>query len=310
MTPPRPERRRVVGGSPAGPTGAIVARMILVTGASGNVGRQVVDQLVAAGERVRALSRHPDRVVWPDGVEAVAGDLTQELPSEVFAGVDALYLFPEPGRVREVVASASAAGVRHVVVLSSIAAGTDPDGPMRALQRRHVDVEEAVEASPMAWTHVRPGMFMANTLSWAPSIRAEGVVREPYGDATAAPVHEADIAAVAVAALLDPGRHAGRAYPLSGPEVLSQVDRVRVLAEVLARPVRFEELTREQARTRMLDSPWMGEELADALLSMLSSSSGVRDGLVLPGVEDVLGRAPLTFARWVDDHRGDFTPSA
>lgn len=290
--------------------------MILVTGASGNVGRQVVDQLVAAGEQVRALSRHPERVTWPAGVEAVAGDLTQELSPEVFAGAGALYLFPEPARAREVVAAAVAAGVRHVVVLSSLAAETDPDGPMAALQRRHVDVEQAVEeagttgAAPLTWTHVRPGMFMANTLSWVPSVRAEGVVREPYGDATAAPVHEADIAAVAVAALLDPERHAGRAYTLSGPEALSQVDRVRVLAEVLGRPVAFEELSREDARGRLLGNPWMSEQLADGLLGMLAASVGARDGLVLPGVEEVLGRPPLTFARWVEDHRSDFAPPA
>ncbi|GAB2572355.1 NAD(P)H-binding protein [Microlunatus antarcticus] len=282
--------------------------MILVTGASGNVGRQVVDQLVGRGEPVRALSRRPGRVDWPDGVEAVAGDLTEELPAEVLAGVRALYLFPEPARVRAVAEAAAAAVVRHVVVLSSISVAMDTPPELEPLRRRHLAVEEAVEASSMTWTHIRPGMFMANTLGWAASVRAEGVVRQPFGDSTAAPVHEADIAAVAVAALLDPGRHAGRAYALSGPEPLSQLDRVRVLAEVLGRPVRFEEQTRDQARAEMLANPWVNEGLADALLTMLEQASGVRDGIVLPGVEDVLGRPALTFARWVEDHRADFAP--
>lgn len=281
--------------------------MILVTGASGNVGGQVVDQLVAAGEPVRVLSRHPDRVAWPDGVETVAGDLAGELPADLFDGVRALFLFPEPARVRDVVAAAAAAGVRHVAVLSSLSAAMEATDAMRTLQRRHLDVEEAVEASPMSWTHVRPGMFMTNTLAWAPSIRADGVVRQPYPDATAAPVHEADIAAVAVAALLHPERHAGQAYALSGPEPLSQVDRVRILAEVLGRPVRFEEQTRAEARAEMLASPWLSEQLADSLLTMLAASSGVRERTVLPGVEAVLGRPGLDFARWVDDHREDFT---
>jgi uncharacterized protein YbjT (DUF2867 family) len=283
--------------------------MILVTGATGNVGRQVVEQLVAAGEPVRALSRHPERASWPDGVETVTGDLTSELPVEVFAGARALYLFPEPTRVATVVASAAAAGVRHVVVLSSLAAGLDGVEGMEVLQRRHLDVERAVEASGLSWTHVRPGMFMTNTLSWAEAIRTGGVVREPYPDATAAPVHEADIAAVAVAALRDPERHAGAAYPLSGPESLSQLDRVRILAEVLGRPVRLEEQTRDQARASLLANPWMNDRLAESLLDMLAASRGVRDGLVLPTVEEVLGRPARTFASWVDEHRDAFTSS-
>jgi uncharacterized protein YbjT (DUF2867 family) len=284
--------------------------MILVTGATGNVGRQVVARLVDAGEPVRALSRHPERAAWPPAVERVTGDLTQELPGEVFDGVRALYLFPEPSRAEEVVAAAAAAGVEHVVVLSSLAAGEDGVEGLEVLQRRHLVVERAAEGSSMTWTHVRPGMFMANTLGWADSVRGDGVVREPYPDATAAPVHEDDVAAVAVAALLDPARHAGAAYPLSGPEALSQVDRVRVLSEVLGRPVRFEEQTREQARGRMLTNPWMNAALADSLLDMLAVSSGVREDLVLPTVADVLGRPPLAFARWVEDHRDAFDPAA
>ena len=162
----------------------------------------------------------------------------------------------------------------------------------------------------MSWTHVRPGMFMTNTLSWAPSIRTGDVVRQPYPAATAAPIHEADIAAVAVAALLDPERHAGAAYALSGPEALSQLDRVRILAEVLGRPVRFEEQSRDQARADLLASPWMNERLADSLLDMLAASNGVADGLVLPTVGDVLGRPPRSFVDWVEDHRDAFSPVA
>jgi uncharacterized protein YbjT (DUF2867 family) len=285
--------------------------MILVTGATGNVGRQVVEQLVTAGEPVRALSRHPERAGWPDEVEAVRGDLTEDLPPEVFDGVRALYLFPEPRRVEAVVGAAAAAGVEHVVVLSSLAAGLEAVGGLEVLQRRHLVVEQAVEASAMSWTHLRPGMFMTNTFAWAEGIRTDGVVREPYPDATAAPVHEADIAAVAVAALLDPVRHAGAAYALSGPEVLSQLDRVHVLAEVLGRPVRFEEQTRDQARAALLANPWMNESLADTLLDLLAGSRAdhVADGQgVLPTVQQVLDRPPLSFARWVEDHRDAFSP--
>ncbi len=281
--------------------------MILVTGATGHVGRQVVEQLVALGEPVRALSRDPARAGWPPGVEGVAGDLTVGLSPEVFDGVRALHLFPVPDRVRELVRSAAAAGVQHVTVLSSLSASWASDNP---LQRRHVDVERAVEESGTGWTHLRPGMFMTNTLSWAPSIRTSGVVRQPFPDATSAPIHEADIAAVAVAALLRPDRHAGAAYELSGPEALSQLDRVRILGEVLGRPVRFEEQTREEARADLLVNPWMTERLADALLDLQERTVGMREGLVLPAVEDVLGRPGRTFAGWVSDHRSAFSPAA
>ncbi|SER30748.1 Uncharacterized conserved protein YbjT, contains NAD(P)-binding and DUF2867 domains [Microlunatus flavus] len=276
-----------------------------MTGATGNVGRQVVEQLAAAGEPVRALSRHPERSRWPDGVEAVAGDLVEGVPAEAFTGVRALHLFPAPEGVEAVVAAAKAAGVAHVSVLSSLSASWESDSP---LQRRHTDVERAVEASGLGWTMLRPGMFMTNTLAWAPAVRAGEPVRAPYGDSVAAPVHEADIAAVAVAALLHPQAHAGAAYELSGPEALSQRDRVRILSEVLGREVRFEEQDRDEARADLLRNPWMSAQLADSLLDMQERAVGVREGQVLPAVEQVLGRPGLPFARWAADHREAFAP--
>jgi uncharacterized protein YbjT (DUF2867 family) len=281
--------------------------MILVTGATGNVGRQVVEQLVAAGEPVRALSRHPERAAWPEGVEGVAGDLVDGVPPAAFAGVRALHLFPAPEGVEAVVRAAEAAGVEHVTVLSSLSASWELDNP---LQRRHTAVEEAVQASGLTWTLLRPGMFMTNTLQWAPAVRRDEPVRAPYAQAVAAPVHEADIAAVAVAALLDPGRHAGAAYELSGPEALTQLDRVRILSEVLGRPVRFEEQTHDEALADLLRNPWRTEGLAGTLLAMQASTVGTSEGLVLPGVPDVLGRPARTFASWVADHREEFDPAA
>jgi uncharacterized protein YbjT (DUF2867 family) len=278
--------------------------MILVTGATGNVGRQVVAQLAVAGAPVRALSRHPERTDWPAGVQTVAGDLATELPAEAFRDVTAVHLFPLAGTAAAVVAAAEAAGVRHVTVLSSLAA----DSPEHsALSRRHLDVEEAVAGSSMSWTFLRPGMFMANTRQWAPLVRTERVVRQPYPGATAAPIHEADIAAVAVAALLDPERHAGRRYDLSGPEALSQRDRVAVLSRVLGVDIGFEELTRDQARADLLANRWMSEQLADNLLDLLAASVGHRDGLVLPAVEQVTGRSGRTFGSWAEEHRAEFT---
>jgi len=276
--------------------------MILVTGASGNVGRQVVEQLVAVGEPVRVLSRHPERTRWPAGVEPVTGDLTAGVPEEAFAGVRALHLFPVPETAAEVLARAAAAGVEHVTVLSSLSV-LFPGNP---LARRHRDVEEAAEQSGLGWTHVRPGMFMTNTLQWAPSIAAESVVRQPFPNSTAAPVHEADIAAVAVAALREPEFHLGAAYPLSGPEALSQLDRVRIISEVLGREVRFEEQSREEARAQMLANPWMTDALVDTLLDLMAGGDPSEDP-VLPGVPQVLGRPARTFAGWVQQHRKAFS---
>jgi uncharacterized protein YbjT (DUF2867 family) len=278
--------------------------MILVTGATGNVGRAVVEQLVAAGAQVRALSRHPERSSWPDGVEAVAGDLASGVPADVFAGVSGLHLFPVRDQLPLVLGAARAAGVQHVTVLSSLAVSMGERSP---LVGRHLDVERAVAASGLGWTHLRPGMFMTNTLQWAPSIRSAGVVRQPYPDATAAPVHEADIAAVAVAALLDPPRHTGRVYELSGPEALTQLDRVEILAEVTGREVRFDEQTRDEAKAEMMaSSAWMTEQLADSLLDLMASTRGVTDGVVLPGVQQATGRPARSFASWVADHRDAF----
>jgi uncharacterized protein YbjT (DUF2867 family) len=278
--------------------------MILVTGATGNVGRAVVEQLVAAGAPVRALSRHPERSRWPEGVEPVAGDLAQGVPAEVFEGVSGLHLFPVRDQLPQVLGTARSAGVRHVTVLSSLAVSMGDRSP---LVGRHLDVEQAVTASGLGWTHLRPGMFMTNTLQWAPSIRSAGVVRQPYPDATAAPVHEADIAAVAVAALLDPARHAGQVYELSGPEALTQLDRVEILAEVTGREVRFDEQTRDEAKAEMMaSSAWMTEQLADSLLDLMASTRGVTDGGVLPGVQQATGRPARSFASWVADHRDAF----
>ncbi|MFD0395283.1 SDR family oxidoreductase [Streptomyces nogalater] len=174
---------------------------VLVTGATGNVGRHVVTGLLAAGRRVRALTRTPDRSGLPGGAEITGGDLTRpETYERMLDGVEAVYLFPVPETAAAFAGAARRAGVRRIVVLSSdsVTDGTDTGG--------HRRVELAVEDTGLEWTHVRPGEFALNKVTlWAPSIRAEGVVRSAYPDARVAPVHEADVAAVAVTALLKEG---------------------------------------------------------------------------------------------------------
>ncbi|RNL82824.1 SDR family oxidoreductase [Halostreptopolyspora alba] len=231
---------------------------VLVTGATGNVGRLVVDRLLAAGVGVRAMTRTPAAARLPDEVEVVRGDLTRPdtLPP-VLHGVGRMFLFPEPATARAVVERAVAAGVRRVVTLSSgaVTSGDDTDF--------HLPVERAVRESGLEWTHVRPGEFMLNKLwLWGPSIRAERVVHDPYPEAAWYPVHERDIADVAAAALLN-GGHSGNAYTLNGPELVNHRDQVAAIADALGEEVRFERVTPEHARERYLAQGGFAAEMAD-----------------------------------------------
>jgi uncharacterized protein YbjT (DUF2867 family) len=276
---------------------------ILVTGATGSVGRHVVDQLLAAGEQVRALSRTPGKANLPDGVEVVQGDLSQ--PSTLPAalnGVERVYLFPVLEGVRGFLDVALEAGVRRIVVLSSSSTVDRRDTNLE-LSDYHLAVERAVEAAGVEWTHVRPGVFAGNTLwEWAPSIRAEGVVRAPYGDAAQAPIHEADIAAVATTALLEDG-HAGAKYLLTGPESITRIEQARTIGKAIGRQIRFEEVTPQQWRESV--SPFMPVYVIDMLLGYWSNAVNNPDP-VLPTVEQVTGRPARTFAQWAADHAQHF----
>ncbi|MGV9598582.1 NmrA family NAD(P)-binding protein [Streptosporangium sandarakinum] len=268
----------------------------LVTGATGTVGRHIVDELVRDGRRVRALTRDPGRAAMPAGVEVVAGDLTvTDSLVPAFDGVTGVHLInfggDDYGLLRngpEIAELAVKAGVRRVTVLGGWDQGT---------------LEPAVQAAGLEWTFVRPTEFMSNALGWAEPIRTEGVVREPFGDATTAMVHEADIAAVAARALVEDG-HAGRTYGLTGPERLSTRDKVRVIGETIGRPVRFVELTEEQARERMA-AEGQPQELIDFLIGVFSNVPE-EPNIVNDTVERVTGRPARTFARWVAEHADAF----
>lgn len=275
---------------------------ILVTGAMGHVGREVVDRLLAAGAPVRALTRRPDTARLPAETEVVAGDLTDAgaLPGGLFTGVDRMYLFPVPETAGDVMARAAAAGVQRVVTLSALAA--EMDGGDNPIGDRHLAVERAVEAAGVEWTHLRPGPFAVNLLSWVPSIRDEGVVRAPHPGSQQAPIHEADIAEVAVAALLQDG-HAGAAYALSGPESLTHTERVAAIGAAIGRDIRFVEQSPEEARAAM--TAYMPAPVADMMLAYMASSVDT-PAPVFPAVSRVLGHPGRTFARWAADHAADF----
>jgi len=291
----------------------------LVTGATGIVGRNVVAQLVEAGEPVRALTRNPEAAKFPAEVEVAQGDLARpDTLAAALAGVERLYLFPVAQTAREVVDMAKKAGVRRIVVLSSgaVTGGFDTDF--------HLPVEQAVEASGLEWTHVRPGEFAYNKVHlWGPSIRAERVVRYPNPDQIGvAPVHEADIAAVAVAALLNDG-HAGQAYTFTGPEQLTLRQQVEAIAAGLGEEVRFEEVTAEEARRILKKQGGWAAANADMLLGFeaysepepgseapdFSFSEEELAEMLKPtpeAVEQVTGKPARTFTQWARDHADDF----
>lgn len=276
--------------------------MILVSGASGNVGRCVVKQLMAAGETVRALTRDPANARFPAGVEVVGGDLSDPRTlADAFVGATRMFFFTPVQGGADAVRAAAAGGVRRIVVLSS-AATQKADPLTNPIAARHDAVEQAVRAAGLRWTFLRPDSFAANALAWAPSIRAEGVVRAAYGLSLRNPIHEDDVAAVATTALLEPG-HENAAYLLTGPAALTQVDQVAAIGLAIGRPLRFEALSRQQAFEDMRRR--MPEDVVERLLDYAAKSVDITPA-VTPTVQDILGRPARTFARWARDHAADF----
>ncbi|ETK30890.1 NAD(P)H-binding protein [Microbispora sp. ATCC PTA-5024] len=276
--------------------------MILVTGATGNVGGDVLAELVEAGHDVRALTRHPERAKLPPGAEVVRGDLSapETLPAAL-AGVEAVFLYAVPGSASAFVRAALDAGVRRVVMLSSIAVRDDVEVQSNPIGAYHAEIENAVAASGLEWTFLRPGAFATNVHQWAAQVKAGDVVRLAFPDAATAPIHEADIAAVGVRALTEDG-HAGAKYPMTGPESLTHRDQVRIVGEAIGRPLRVEELPPDLAREQMLTR--VPAPVVDSLFAMMRASVG-QEAYVIDTVEKVLGRPARTFAQWAADHADD-----
>jgi uncharacterized protein YbjT (DUF2867 family) len=271
--------------------------MILVTGATGTVGREVVNQLLAAGAEVRATTREPATAGFPAGVEVHRVDLREPATlTDAFDGVERAYLFPVPGALTPFLDLAAEHRVDRIVLLSSIAVEQEP---VNHIGRVHAECEYAVVSSGLPWTLLRPGAFMSNDLGWAAEIRATGVVRAPYGQGSTAPIDERDIAAVAVRALLD-GDEPGRTYPLSGPESLTVADRVALIGAAIGRDLHFEELSPEQAHEQW--SAFMPAEVVDGLLAVFAATVGA-PAPVLPAVLDQPRR---TYRDWITRHVDEF----
>ncbi|WP_129841694.1 NAD(P)H-binding protein [Streptomyces sp. RFCAC02] len=259
--------------------------MILVTGATGSVGSDLIGELTEACEGVHALSRRPGALTrLPATAEAVTGDPTR--PATLAAaldGVDGVFLLPWFAEVPGLLARARAVGVRHVVLLSSHAAAAPR--PASEFARRVAGAERAVRACGLPWTLLRARPLMTNTLRWLPQLRRGDVVRVPFPDVAAAVVDPSDVAAVAARTLLVDG-HAGRTYEITGPEALFPRDLVATLGTVLGRELRCEPLP----------EPHPPLEPGEAHPADGDASA------VLPAVETVTGAPPQNFERWAQRH--------
>src|SRR3954470_11470258 len=267
--------------------------MIFVIGATGKVGRYLVSGLLERDAVVSALVRDPDAAGLPKGVDVMPGDLSDPHGlTENLDGVEAVFLLWPflTGDGAVPVVHMLARPARRIVYLSAEAAGRRPESSWRA-------VEGAVEHAAGEWTFLRPTGFAANTLMWADQIRESGVVRWPYGQAARSLIDERDIAAVAVHALTE-DEHAGARYVLTGPETLTQVEQVHAIGDAIGRPLRWEELSREDAEAQITGIP---DTALDTWASFVETPE-----VVTSTVEDVMGEPARPFGEWARDHAQDF----
>lgn len=275
---------------------------ILVTGATGNVGRPLVTQLANAGVKVRAVTRHPDTAGFPAGVEVVSSAV-EALPGVSAVFVNSRALAEELAAVLEL---ARLEGVARLVALSAINADDDFSlQPSRFRGDRNKEVEQLAVDSGVEWVSLRPTVFASNFIGmWSAQIQAGDVVSGPYATASTAPIVETDIAAVAAHALLTDDL-VGQKIPLTGPQALTNAEMVAVIGEVLGRPLRYQEVPAELVRQRLIGLGFP-TAFADAYIAFQSATVD-KPALVTHEVDKILGHPAESFAQWVSDHRGLFT---
>jgi uncharacterized protein YbjT (DUF2867 family) len=275
--------------------------MILVTGASGNVGTELVRALLERHETVRALTRATSPAALPAGVEVAVGDLDR--PDTVGAaseGARAVFLLPGYQDMGGVVAAIRGAGVERIVLLTS---GAAAHGDLtNAVERGQIRSENAVRESGLEWTILRPSGFASNALRWLPQLREGDVVRAPFPAVRVASIDPYDIAAVAALALTTAG-HVGQAYRLTGPQALLPAEHVAILARAIGRNLRFEGYTDAEARIAL--SAVMPDEYVDAMFQFFVEGT-YDDSKVLPTVRELTGRDPRTFEQWAVAHADAF----
>jgi uncharacterized protein YbjT (DUF2867 family) len=279
---------------------------ILVIGATGTVGRQVVSRLAATGTQVRAMTRNAGAARLPARVEVVRGDLTvPETLNECLDGIDTVFLvWTAPPSAVAPAFERIAKHARRIVFLSAPLKTAHPffqqPNPLRAMFEQ---IERLIETSGIQWTFLRPGMFAANALNWwAPQIRVGDVVRWPYLAVPTAPIDQRDIAAVAVRALCEDG-HAGAEYVLTGPQSLSQLEQVSAIGRVMGRSLRIEEISPDEARRELLT---IGPLVAVNMLLAAWAAAIGQPAHVTSTVEQITGAPAKTFVDWATDNSAEF----
>jgi uncharacterized protein YbjT (DUF2867 family) len=278
------------------------AMPIVITGATGNVGRPLVAELAAAGAQVRAVTRSPETALFPSRVEVVG------TPAEALRGASAVFLNSRAlgPELAAVVAQCRDAGVTKLVALSAINADDAfSRQPSRFRGDRNKEVEEVAVNSGLEWVSLRPAVFATNFAGmWGAQIRAGDVVAGPYAAASAAPIVESDISAVATLALLTDDL-VGQRIPLTGPEVFTNTELVKIIGAVLNRPLQYLEVPADLVRQRFIGLGFPAE-FGDAYTAMLAETLD-HPASVTPDLEKILGRPATSFADWVSQHRELFT---
>ncbi|WP_330455648.1 NAD(P)H-binding protein [Streptomyces sp. NBC_00820] len=276
--------------------------MIVVTGATGKIGRTLVPLLVEAGQDVVAVSRHPRPEEFPAGVRHARADIGNGASMRpVLDGADALFLLlggELNGRGESpdvLIGAAEEAGVKRIVLLSSQINSTRPAALSHTRLR---DFESAVRASGADFTILRPGAFASNALAWAEPVRTRRRIFAPFGDVALPVVDAADIAAVAAAALHEEG-HEGRTYELTGPEAISPRRQAAAISRALGEEVAFVELSREEAHAEM--ARFMPDDIVDGTLDVIGEPLPVEQA-ISPDVQTVLRRPARPFDDWVARH--------
>jgi (4-alkanoyl-5-oxo-2,5-dihydrofuran-3-yl)methyl phosphate reductase len=275
--------------------------MILIAGATGNIGKELTPLLFKAGETLRVLVRDEKKVAHLDpSIERAVGDLNDPktlLPA--MNGIERIFLVTyETQQDSNVIEAAKRAGVRQIVKLSTLEATAHKI----QVGKWHYEREELIRASGLDWTFLRPGMFMSNAIEWwAESIKGQGSVYFPGGEiGRVAPIDPRDIASVAACALTQSG-HSGKTYELTGPELFTIGELVQVIAKVLGKPIQYMDIPPIAAKLFMLRTG-MDKSLVNALMEMLGSLRRDEGAIVTDSVQQVSGNAPRTFEAWCCEH--------
>ena len=280
--------------------------MYLVTGATGNVGRELVDQLIANGHKVRVFVRDPRKVAHlGDRVEVAQGDFENaDSFARAVAGTDGAFLMngaAEVGTFPRLMEAAAKQKVPRVVFLSSLFASV----PGVQIGKVHEEKENSIRRAGIHGYFLRAGGFMSNALQWVPSIKAQGVVYNSTATGKIAPIAPEDIAAVSAKLLVSPNG-AEDTPEITGDQLLTVPQQVEILAKTLGRPIRSLDVPPEAAIEGMKRNG-LPPQLAAALGESIAV---VRDGRaehVTDSFKRITGRKPMTFAQWAEKHAAQFS---